>query len=316
MSVIAPLSLQSLSTMSKDNMLLGYARGKVGSLVFARRSGQQITRAYNANPANPRTTGQMAQRMLMATAIQAYRFMSAICDHSFEDAVGKNGNMRAFMSAALRDLKATPAKFAFQQHGERKLLPGPYQVSAGSLSQVVAPAITTTIDKAYLRLLSVESDLANVADVCAAMGLFEIGDMVTFPIIYPNVLTGSGFSFIRATLLATPTGTMSSSSPIPASVVKLEAPSGTLIEPTIQLVVSGQSFTVDIVINAMPAWIPASGANYFSIAAIRSRFVDGKWQRSESFMKMGDGYVPAPTYADALATYPQNTAPILNGGQV
>lgn len=59
--------------MSKGNMLLGYARGKVGSLVFSRRKGEQITRARNTSPANPRTNAQMAQRMKMYAPVQLYR---------------------------------------------------------------------------------------------------------------------------------------------------------------------------------------------------------------------------------------------------
>ena len=54
-------------------MLLGYARGKVGSLVFARRKGEQITRSRNTAPANPRTNAQMAQRMKMYAPVQLYR---------------------------------------------------------------------------------------------------------------------------------------------------------------------------------------------------------------------------------------------------
>ena len=54
-------------------MLLGYARGKVGSLVFARRKGEQITRSRNTAPANPRTRSQLAQRMKMYAPVKFYR---------------------------------------------------------------------------------------------------------------------------------------------------------------------------------------------------------------------------------------------------
>lgn len=59
--------------MSKGNMLLGYARGKVGSLVFARRKGEQITRARNTAPTNPRTRSQLGQRMKMYAPVKFYR---------------------------------------------------------------------------------------------------------------------------------------------------------------------------------------------------------------------------------------------------
>lgn len=59
--------------MAKGNLLLGYGRGKVGSLVFSRRKGEQITRARNTAPANPRTNAQLSQRMKMYAPVKLYR---------------------------------------------------------------------------------------------------------------------------------------------------------------------------------------------------------------------------------------------------
>lgn len=59
--------------MAKGNLLLGYGRGKVGSLVFSRRKGEQIVRARNEHPANPRTNAQLAQRMKMYAPVKLYR---------------------------------------------------------------------------------------------------------------------------------------------------------------------------------------------------------------------------------------------------
>ena len=319
MSVIAPLSLHSLSTMSKDNMLLGYARGKVGSLVFARRAGQQITRAYNANPANPRSTGQMSQRMLMSTAIQAYKFMSSICDHSFEDAVGKNGNMRAFRSAALRDLKATPANFGFQRYGERKLIVGPFQLSAGSLGSIPAPVLSGSGLTGIFATLGTHNESSiSVKSLCEKIGLYKVGDMVTIPIVYPNLLTGAGFSFVRLRLIATPTGTIEAPGVVENTVIAVESPIGTGVSSRISFS-EGETagvYSILFKINYLPAQVPSVSVDYYGVAAIRSRLEDGKWLRSESFLTLGSGFVPAPTYDEALATYPQTSAPILDGGQV
>ena len=41
--------------MAKGNMLMGYSRGSVGDVTFARIKGQQIARARNRNPKNPKT---------------------------------------------------------------------------------------------------------------------------------------------------------------------------------------------------------------------------------------------------------------------
>lgn len=48
--------------MAKGNMILGYLRGAIGDIVFWRAKGQQMARARNRAPANPRTEYQMTQR--------------------------------------------------------------------------------------------------------------------------------------------------------------------------------------------------------------------------------------------------------------
>lgn len=79
-------------------MLLGYARGKVGSLVFARRKGVQIVRAYNANPANPRTPAQINQRMKMYAPTLLYKKLrSRFFPFAFEDQRPNETPYNAFM---------------------------------------------------------------------------------------------------------------------------------------------------------------------------------------------------------------------------
>lgn len=79
-------------------MLLGYARGKVGSLVFARRKGVQITRAYNANPANPRTPAQINQRMKMYAPTFLYKKVrNRFFPFAFEDQKPNETAYNAFM---------------------------------------------------------------------------------------------------------------------------------------------------------------------------------------------------------------------------
>ena len=70
--------------MSKGNMFLGFARGKVGDVVFTRVDGEQVTRVRNRSPKNPKTPRQGVQRSILKTISQAYSALNLICDHSFE----------------------------------------------------------------------------------------------------------------------------------------------------------------------------------------------------------------------------------------
>lgn len=70
--------------MSKGNLFLGQARGKVGDVVFTRVDGEQVARSRNRAPKNPQTPLQMAQRVIQGTVAKAYSMMSGIVDHSFQ----------------------------------------------------------------------------------------------------------------------------------------------------------------------------------------------------------------------------------------
>lgn len=70
--------------MAKDNMFLGFARGKVGDVVFYRQHGTQISRARNRRPANPNTLKQQIQRSVAASVQRLYSVGKQIFDHSFE----------------------------------------------------------------------------------------------------------------------------------------------------------------------------------------------------------------------------------------
>ena len=92
--------------MAKGNMLLGYARGKVGDLVFTRRNGEQVTRPRVRVVYNPKSEGQQIQRMIFASVIAAYSRCKSICDHSFEGVKYGADSQAKFMSENLKRLRA------------------------------------------------------------------------------------------------------------------------------------------------------------------------------------------------------------------
>lgn len=70
--------------MAKDNLFLGFGRGKVGDIVMYHQNGTQITRARNRAPKNPQTALQLLQRVVMKTSSVAYSLLQDICNHSFQ----------------------------------------------------------------------------------------------------------------------------------------------------------------------------------------------------------------------------------------
>lgn len=135
--------------MAKDNLFLGYARGKVGDIVFYRAGGQQITRARNRFPRNPRTGKQLFTRAIMATVTQAYAAGQAIFDHSFQGKSVGADNQRYFASRnakLLRELAAadiaegrSPAlcQARFVAPGSVTPVPNGYLISEGNYDQLL-----------------------------------------------------------------------------------------------------------------------------------------------------------------------------------
>lgn len=133
--------------MAKGNLFQGMARGRIGDVVFTRKNGQQVSRVRNRQPANPRTNGQLYQRALMATIMQAYSAGKAIFDHSFEGYKVGSDNQGRFMSLNTKKLRAAIAAdvangmtglgCAARIIGPGVVYPVPwtYQVSEGSLTQ-------------------------------------------------------------------------------------------------------------------------------------------------------------------------------------
>lgn len=83
--------------MSKGNMFLGHARGKVGDVVFSRQNGEQVTRTRNRHPKNPQTPLQLLQRVVLKTTGAAYSAFREICDHSFQGLGTGTPNQSRFM---------------------------------------------------------------------------------------------------------------------------------------------------------------------------------------------------------------------------
>lgn len=133
--------------MAKGNLFLGMGRGSVGDVTFYRSNGQQISRARNRRPSNPKSDAQIYQRAISSTISQAYKAGKAIFDHAFEGRRVPSGNQHRFISVNMRKLRAAimadldAAKTAEKSAGvvvsPRSTAPVAfaYRISEGSLIQ-------------------------------------------------------------------------------------------------------------------------------------------------------------------------------------
>lgn len=124
-------------------MFLGQARGRVGSVVFSRRMGKQITRTYNAEPANPKTRAQALQRAQFSTVIAASVGLKEVINNSFDGAKNGQESVNKFVSLNLVDLRAraldgdSAALEWLVPKGQSFVQPQSWIISKGQLGQIL-----------------------------------------------------------------------------------------------------------------------------------------------------------------------------------
>lgn len=165
-------------TMAKGNMFLSQARGKVGSVVFSVVKGQQVERVYNAQPANPRTKGQQAQRSLLANMTKFYkRGTKNFYKFAYEDRTIRESDFNAF--ARKNTMRGVYMPKELYDHAGTPAL-GKYIVSDGSIATNIADYFS---GECYGILVPGTSVPATVGELCTRLmtqspGIAE-GDIFT-----------------------------------------------------------------------------------------------------------------------------------------
>lgn len=204
--------------MAKDNLFLGFARGKVGDLVFSRLNGVQVTRARNRSPRNPKSVPQQLQRVIMNSAGKAYSLLQPIANHAFEGFAEGTPCQSRFMAlnvAMLRDLASAvildPTEeniinseaANFSAKADSYAMANPWVISDGSL---IRQNVTLSVDEG---ILNFNTPIASGASytykaVANALGC-QIGDQLTFLMLThdftrPGESYVNGFAYARVIL--------------------------------------------------------------------------------------------------------------------
>lgn len=192
--------------MAKTGFWLRGAQGKLAGASIAKGADGSTVIREVVTPKNPQTTAQKIQRIIMATVVQAYSKMSAICDHSYEGlSTGAkcmnrfnqlNANMlRRWVSERIAAGDTAYDILDFCPSGEQRLADNPWIISSGSLPQVV-----TDVDQ-DAQFAAFALPVNTYQGVCDYYGL-QRGDQLTLITVeeeaYPNI-SGS-FHFARIIL--------------------------------------------------------------------------------------------------------------------
>lgn len=286
--------------MAKSKSFFGLRKGSTKSHTYSTLDGQQITKDRVYDVKNPRTEGQMKQRMLMTTVGAAYKFMKSIADHSFEGKASGMACMREFNSRNLNRFKKAAGangSVAFNEYKDGDINPLPFILSAGSLAGFDFKL--NDASQLEIAFTSEDADLTTAEGIYAAMGIKK-NDLVTFCTVIGeggvvnNVFEYAAQRFDVVRLVADKSGAV-------ANAIDAFTVSTNNMEASVNAVVAGSTLTI------------TSGECDFG-AVIQSRKADTNWLRSSSVMVVSADLIDGVKTANQLATYPVGTELILNNG--
>lgn len=174
---------------------MGLWKGKKGSSVFYQIKNsnslqKQGVRERNYEPANPQTASQASQRMRMYPAQAVYGAIKDVIERSWQGVKYGQMSRQEYLKHALRE-----PLFPYVAKGDNVVVPGPYQISKGSIQSVeadVSPGRFTFpifVNAQY----DFDSTLAELSTAILTGNTFlKEGDQLSFAVCHTNI-NGDGF---------------------------------------------------------------------------------------------------------------------------
>ena len=290
--------------MARGNLLLGKAKGKLGSVVFAQANGEQITRSKPETVKNPKSTGQNTQRAILATIAKDAALLSPIVDHSFANIKYGAESVRHFRKINLGILRnqlisVVGTNYNLTAKGGLAV-PNYLKVSEGSL-----PAFKMSSDEGAVAFYGSNNFLA--AD--------DNNTIEEFKVAYPYIQGGDQLTLVK--IVKTAGSLVDGDAIFALKVDRIVFAPNAFDDPDINIFTNGNinQNLLDLTktTNASMLNVMDGGAGYgigfnadldstYAAALILSRKVNGKWQRSTQFMELCE-FDDAADNAAAIASY-------------
>ena len=285
---------------SKAGGSRAFIRGRIGSDVYSigkdgKGSRQQVVRSLAETVANPRTSSQMFNRMIMSTVMQAVSAMSEIIDHSFDGIAKGQPNISEFIRLNYNLIKAdaiahpsSANTFGLVEYQEKGMKVGPYQVSKGAIEKPAC--LEWLMDRININLTA---------------GTFTVGGL-------KESLGISGDDFLTVISASDTSGFLFARLHIKSSLADETALTGMELNDLF-----------DVEGNWVPDFNNSANTLRFQndsfnaalcSGAIISKKVDGAWEHSSCVM-VGNSNI-RDNADTALPTYPVGTEKFLNGGEL
>ena len=278
--------------MSKGNLFMGNASGKLADVVLYRNAGAQVARLRVRKPRNPRTENQLIQRVIQSTNAKAYSVLQAICNHAFEGKTSKTQNQSEFMrlnvAADRYRVNVAPMGWRslsnFNSRDMVEPLANNYIVASGSLPEMqfggdgqlftIGDGLGLTADDTYQQVVD-------------KLGL-QRGDQITvFNVTVGDNAEMSDLNAVRI-ILEPSDGDMTA---------KFLGTAGAINKPNEK---NEGNFTVSISEGVLGIELKKTGG---AGTVIISRYDNGKWLRTTSRMRVIGRIENAPTLGDAVDSW-------------
>ena len=290
--------------MARGNLLLGKAKGKLGSVVFAQANGEQITRSKPESVKNPKSKGQNTQRAILATIAKDAALLTPIIDHSFANIKYGADSVRYFRKINLGILRNSVISLVGTNYNLTAkgglAVPNYLKVSEGSL-----PAFTSSVDGANMAFYMSSNTLSSEGNITVS----------EFKRAYPGIQNGDQLTLVKIMKSA---GSLHDGDAIFAlKYDRIVFAPNAFDDQEVNIITGGDINTalLDLTKTTNTTMLSAidggggtglgfndENGDCYAAALILSRKVNGKWQRSTQFMELRQ-FDDAADNKAAIASY-------------
>lgn len=300
--------------MAQSKSFFGLRRGSTKTLTFSVYNGKQVTKDRVYNVKNPRSSMQMKQRAIMATALHGYSALKEICDHSFEGVTYGQKSMNYFIAENARMIRAAAPNVNLSSY-KGNSVPNKYIISKGTIPSVDANynaaknGFVLNVDGTFAD----ETSIATLGDVLNGLGATNVGDYITFVFLSGNGSSNASVYWLR---LHRTSDSELVNVDYNSDIISSLSGEDNAFQTNIDNFSVGDfvlKFEVASKKGTIIAQVPGFENSQKSFGVIVSRKNDTGWLRSTAIMAISsDAY----NYNETLASYPESGEKILNGGNV
>lgn len=299
--------------MAQSKSFFGLRRGSTKTLTFSVYNGKQVTKDRVTDVKNPRSSIQMIQRAVMATALRGYSALKEICDHSFEGISYGQKSMNYFVANNARIIRNAAAGVNLSLF-KGNSVSNAYIISEGTLPAI---KVSTSSNNSELNFtMGITGNLSastSFGEFMSWFGATKLNDMVTLVTLIDNPGGNASMYWIRFTLTED-NQNKSIGFTNQAHNVMQTLSEGDDFETNIDNFTPGD-FPITVTNSGLVFGEGTSEDNPTSqsLGIIVSRKSESGWLRSPSIMvNLSNTF----NYHEALASYPKNGEKILNGGNM